>query len=131
MGAESVWFRYCFSLSRYLPLPGLRNAYRSVKAHFAPHLREKEPGDLSIGTFVIGGDSQAIALYFGVLGFLRRHVGYGSPVYRHITIEDMAVVVTDFSPVVELHQTAYAKLPFSSAYGILQSNVVNNYEVIN
>jgi len=114
----------------YTPLPGRRNAYRSVKAHFAPHLRDKEPGDLSIGPFVIGGDPQASALYFGVLGFLGRHVGYGSPVYRRITVEDMAVVVTDFSPGSEFTHYAYQKMPFSPAYGIIQNKIGRNNEEI-
>lgn len=103
----------------YTPIPDQRNAYRSVRAHFSPRMENKEPGDISGGMFVIDGDPQAAVIYFGVQGFVGRHDGYGSPVYRRITIEDASVAIADFAPSKELTQDAYEKLSFSPAYGIL------------
>jgi hypothetical protein len=108
----------------YTALPDRRNAYRSVKAHFAPRMRDEEPGDLTMGAFVIVGDPQAKVIYFGQPGFMGMHKGYGSPVYRKIAIEDSAVVVTDFAPGYELSQHTYEKIAFSPAYGVI--NIMRN-----
>ena len=104
----------------YTPLPGHRNTYRSIAAHFAPRMGSKEPGDISIGTFSLGGDPKAVAIYFGELGFVGMHTGYACPVYRRITVEDAAVIISDFSPGSELSQYAFETIPFSPAYGIRQ-----------
>jgi hypothetical protein len=114
----------------YTASPEKRNAYRSVGAHFAPRIRDKEPGDLSTGTFVLGGDPNAQVIYFGVNGFVGRHDGYGNPAYRQITVEDAAVVITDFSPGNELTQYAYGKMLFSPAYGVIQNEVGSSDEEI-
>ncbi len=114
----------------YTALPGQRNAYRSVGAHFAPRMRDKEPGNLSIGAFAIGGDPNAQVIYFGVRGFVGKHDGYGIPVYRQITVEDAAVIVTDFSPSLELTQYIYKKMPFSPAYGVIENEIGSMYEEI-
>ncbi len=114
----------------YTPLPHQRNAYRSVKAHFTPRMQDKEPGDLSVGTFFIGGNPQSKAIYFGEYGFLGMHAGYGIPVYRQITLEEAAVVVTDFCPSGDLTQGAYEKMPFSPAYGVIQNEIEDIYEKI-
>ena len=108
----------------YTPLPKWRNTYRSVGVHFAPIIRGKEPGNLSLGLFIIGGKPQASVLYFGDRGFVGRHEGYGKPVYRRIAVEDAAVVVTEFSFNGEsLNQHVYEKIGFSPAYGVIQKDI--------
>lgn len=107
----------------YTPIPSQRNTYRSVKAHFTPHMQGKEPGDLSLGTFIIGGNSKSKAIYFGKHGFVGRHNGFENPVYRRITVEDTAVVVMDCALGVELKQYDYEKILFSPAYGIIQNEI--------
>ena len=102
----------------YTPLPERRNEYRSVKAHFAPQVEGHEPGDISLGAFVIGGDPKAEVISFGIHEFIGKHVGNGRPFYRRITAEDGAVTVTDFFSDSKLTQCAYEKMPFSPAYGI-------------
>jgi|CXWL01.1.fsa_nt_gi hypothetical protein len=103
----------------YTAYPVLRNTYRSVKAHFAPCVGEKESGDLSLGAFTLGGNPHAAAIYFGVHGFVGTHDGYGSPVYRRITIEDVTVIVTDFSNGSKVNPHTHEKIPYSPAYGII------------
>jgi hypothetical protein len=102
----------------YTALPKQRNAYRSVRAHFAPRVADKEPGVLSIGEFVIGGNPQGTVLYFGPQGFLGMHNGYEVPVFRKISFEDNAVVVADFSPRHQLSLSYDIDVPFSPAYGV-------------
>jgi len=114
----------------YTPIPSQRNTYRSVGAHFAPRMGDKEPGDISIGPFIIGGDPQSKAIYFGVHGFIGKHVGFGSPIYRRISVEDTAVVVTDCAPGGELNQCDYDRILFSPAYGIIQNEIGSRYEEI-
>ena len=53
----------------YTPLPERRNAYRSVRAHFAPQLVGPEPASLDDGLFQLGRGSQATCLYWGEHGF--------------------------------------------------------------
>ena len=53
----------------YTPLPERRNAYRSVRAHFAPQLVGPEPASLGDGLFRLGPGSQATCLYWGEHGF--------------------------------------------------------------
>ncbi len=105
----------------YTALPQARNRYRSVKGHFAPHFGEQEPADLSLGLFNLGGSAGCQVLYFGAAGFLGRHLGFGFPVYRHIEIQDQAVVVSDYSPSHTLSDSSPEALPFSPAYGVLRN----------
>jgi hypothetical protein len=105
----------------YTALPERRNAYRSVKAHFAPYVAGKEPGDLTKGLFTLGNEAQARAFYFGPNGFIGAHQGYGVPVYRGIALEASRIVITDV-----LHPEGSTDLrlaenpplpPFSAGYG--------------
>ena len=38
----------------YTPLPEIRNAYRSVKAHFAPYVDQQEPNSIDLNLFHMG-----------------------------------------------------------------------------
>jgi hypothetical protein len=81
----------------YTPLPDRRDAYRSVRAHFAPRpARGGEPADLSIGLFYLGDDPQATVLHFGPCRFAGTHRGFGSPIFRTVQIEPTAVCVVDY-----------------------------------
>ena len=53
----------------YTPLPAARNAYRSVRAHFAPQLEGPEPSSLQEDLFRLGAGSRAACLYWGERGF--------------------------------------------------------------
>ncbi|GAP09590.1 heparinase II/III-like protein [Bellilinea caldifistulae] len=117
----------------YTPFPEIRNRYRSVKAHFAPRYGDAEPGDLYSDLFSIGGDPQSKVLYFGRYGFLGRHDGFGFPVFRHIEILETQVVITDFSPHVQLSKIFPEKVPFSPAYGVILNpsiSIMENQNVI-
>jgi Heparinase II/III N-terminus/Heparinase II/III-like protein len=107
----------------YTPLPEIRNAYRSVKAHFAPHIDQQEPNPIDHNLFQMEDRAQAQCLYFGDKGFIGMHMAYGSPVYRLIQVEDDKLIIKDgidgpekLVPLDPLNPTN--GLPFSSGYGI-------------
>jgi hypothetical protein len=79
----------------YTPLPARRNEYRSVRAHFAPQLSTAEPGRLDLGLFRLGSEAQAECLYFGSEGFIGLHWGYGTPLYRAVTLNAGGVLIED------------------------------------
>lgn len=80
----------------YTPLPGRRNEYRSVKAHFAPQLEGREPARLDLGMFRLGGPAAGECLYFGPEGFFGRHSGYGVPVYRIVRLLEDRIQSADW-----------------------------------
>ncbi len=107
----------------YTPLPEIRNAYRSVKAHFAPYVDQQEPNPIDRHLFQMEDRAQAQCLYFGNNGFIGMHTGYGAPVYRLIQVEDDRLIIKDgidgpqkLVPLDPLNPTH--GLPFSSGYGI-------------
>ena len=79
----------------YTPLPERRDEYRSVNAHFAPRLGDKEPGNLKLGPFWLGDEAKAEALRFDPSGFVGRHYGFGVPVYREVSLTARAIRVRD------------------------------------
>ena len=101
----------------YTPLPETRNAYRSVRAHFAPYVEGREPGDMSKGLFTLGDTAQAKVLYVSPEVFVGRHWGYGSAVTRIIEIEKNAVRIRDCSESLPLSAPQPDKLPYSPGYG--------------
>lgn len=104
----------------YTPLPDERNRYRSVRAHFAPRIADREPGDLSLGMFRLGDEARPRCLYFGRDGFIGAHDGFGAPVYRVVSLTCRTLVVEDFSDGAPLEPLAGGgdAVPFSPAYGI-------------
>lgn len=107
----------------YTPLPEIRNAYRSVKAHFAPTVEHQEPNPIGHNLFQMEDKAQAQCLYFGDKGFIGMHIAYGTPVYRLIQVEDDRLIIKDgidgpqkLVPLDPLNPTN--GLPFSSGYGI-------------
>jgi hypothetical protein len=104
-----------------------RNAYRSVRAHWAPRLAgDVEPGSFRYGAFRLDGDSHARCLYFGRNGFAGLHHGYGAPVHRLVRLTENGFAVVDWTTgSAELAETTPATItepmalvvPFSPAYG--------------
>jgi hypothetical protein len=72
-----------------------RNAYRSVKAHFAPRCGEREPGRLDLGDFWLGNEAKACCLAFGREGFVGEHRGFGAPVRRRIALSEHSITIHD------------------------------------
>lgn len=102
----------------YTPILAKRNAYRSAKAHHVPRVAGCEPANLNLGPFDLRGAAEGDCLFFGPRGFVGRHAGYGSWVYRIIVLESDGVTVCDFSegglPLVDPTPDC---LPFSHSYG--------------
>jgi hypothetical protein len=104
--------------------PNLRNAYRSVRAHFAPRPMQGEPASLEVGPFMLPDDAEGTCLYFGEHGFIGRHKGYGYAVSRVIRRDSQAWVVEDYSngeELVDLEMTAQGAwlppVPVAQKYG--------------
>lgn len=107
----------------YTPLPEIRNAYRSVRAHFAPYVDQREPNPIDNKLFQMEDRAQAQCLYFGDKGFIGMHRGYGPPVYRLIQVEEESLIIKDGIEVpgklIPLDPLNPANgLPFSSGYGV-------------
>lgn len=110
----------------YTPLLERRNEYRSVTAHFAPQVIECEPGDISVNTFILGGNPKAEAICFNKNEFIGKHIGYGSPIYRQIAIESDMLMITDYFFECNFVQYGNKKILFSSGYGRIQ---IHNIEL--
>lgn len=74
---------------------GLRNAYRSVRAHAAPSLGIAEPAPLDRGLFRLEWAAPGRCLGFDRTGFLGVHGGFGRPLYRAIGIEAGRILIRD------------------------------------
>jgi hypothetical protein len=102
----------------YTPLPHKRNMYRSARAHHVPRVADREPADLGLGVFDLRGGAVGECLYFGPRGFIGRHSGYGSWVYRIIVLENESVVVHDFAEAgITVSDPVPDSLPYSQGYG--------------
>ncbi|MBT4933861.1 MAG: alginate lyase family protein [Rhodospirillaceae bacterium] len=116
----------------YTPAPDERNAYRSVRAHAAPMLGDKEPSRLDFGLFRLEDNVDARCLWFGPDGFEGSHTAYGAPLHRRIEIQDGQIRITDLtsgrnsSEVIRqiakdgesLRKLWSIDLPFSPGYGL-------------
>jgi hypothetical protein len=102
----------------YTPFPEKRNAYRSARAHHVPRVAGREPADLAQGLFDLRGAGEGECLYFGPRGFVGRHAGYGSWVWRSIGLECDRIVVRDFADgELPMADPTPDCLPFSPGYG--------------
>jgi hypothetical protein len=79
----------------YTPVPHLRNAYRSVLAHFAPRNGRREPGRLDLGNFWLGDEAQAQCLVFRDNRFVGEHRGFGATVCRTVAIGETSIRIHD------------------------------------
>jgi len=107
----------------YTSIPEKRNMYRSVKAHFTPILEsDREPGTITKGPFTLGNEAGACCIYFGEMGFLGKHSGYGDLVYRKIELENNFLKIIDCTTGnVHLKKNDYSreKILHSPGYGVL------------
>ncbi len=104
----------------YTALSYRRNEYRSVSVHHAPRVKDREPANLKLGVFDLRGASDGECLYFGPNGFVGRHNGYGSWIYRMIEFREDRIIVRDFSPGgLKIIDPTPIPVPFSHAYGRL------------
>lgn len=102
----------------YTASPQARNTYRCSAAHHVPHVIGREPANLKLGLFDLRGAAEGECLYFGPRGFVGRHAGYGSWVYRVVSLSTTDVTVLDFAEdALELTSSRPKLLPFSPAYG--------------
>ncbi|OPX84857.1 MAG: Heparin-sulfate lyase precursor [Pelotomaculum sp. PtaB.Bin104] len=112
----------------YTPLPKRRNEYRSVKAHFAPQVKGREPGCLNLGLFQLGNEAKSKCLYFGCEGFISMHQGYGIPIYRLVQVLEQGLRITDY--VVESASPNIAEnLVVPSISGSKSTTLSNSYGV--
>jgi hypothetical protein len=103
----------------YTPFPDVRNAYRSVGAHDAPRVAGAEPADLTRGVFDLRGAAEGECLYFGPLGFIGRHKGYGAWIYRLISFSDNQLEIVDFyEGSRQIVDPSSVAVRFSPGYGV-------------
>ncbi|WP_210397638.1 alginate lyase family protein [Motiliproteus sediminis] len=102
--------------------PNMRNMYRSVKAHNAPQFDwDNEPGDLNLGLFQLGNESQAQVHGVDRHTFIGAHRGYGFNVYRKIMIGTDSVMITDWHDGDRSLKFSLPKpLPYSPGYGWIE-----------
>lgn len=106
----------------YTPFPARRAAYRSAAAHHVPKVVGRGLPGADCGLFDMRGSPAGQCLYFGPLGFVGRHGGYGPWVYRQIVLSAWAVEVHDFvEGGLVLADPSPASLPFSPGYGHLDT----------
>jgi hypothetical protein len=108
----------------YTPLPSSRNAYRSLRAHFAPWPASELDASPDEGLFAFRNTYRGECLYFQLDGMVGRHCGFGGATYRIVTLEADRLVVRDFSDTVPLERCPFEGepprfrgLPFSDRYG--------------
>ncbi|MBX9903496.1 MAG: heparinase II/III family protein [Burkholderiales bacterium] len=119
----------------YTALPERRNEYRAAAAHFSPRIAGMEPGSLA-QLFSLPDLARAECLYFGRMGFIGRHHGYGTPVYRVIAFADHHVEIRDYAEGRTLEACSFADAgtnrshhqgtPFSAGYGMRSRSTVGN-----
>lgn len=110
----------------YTPLPERRDEYRSVRAHFAPRLGDKEPGHMDPGLFRLGDEAKGKCIYFHEDGFIGMHKGYGIPLYRFVSIKTDSISVVELCASVSpdsnfgigLTEFRKSAQPFSPGYGL-------------
>ncbi len=114
----------------YTPLPERRNAYRSVRAHFAPQLVGPEPASLDDGLFRLGPGSQATCLYWGEHGFAGQlRAADGRIALCRVRFADDAIHIvhaaegTDLMPAppdAADWRAMLPDIPYSPGYGIVE-----------
>lgn len=81
----------------YTPLPQRRNDFRSVRSHFAPAIAGVEPGNLDLGTFILGNEAQATCLELSKSRFVGAYRCVGARIFREVKIDEQAVTVSDWA----------------------------------
>jgi hypothetical protein len=78
----------------YTPDLVARNAYRSVRAHFAPRCGDAEPARM-LAPFKLEDRAQARVYRFDGQEFAGSHVGFGEPVWRRVSVGGGRLVIED------------------------------------
>jgi hypothetical protein len=111
----------------YTPSAERRNAYRSGKAHHAPHVAGEEIASLDKGLFTLEGLPEGQCYYFGSRGFIGAMEGGVWRITRAVSIHANALVVTDSaffsgekgkSRALALIDRPESPVPFSPGYGM-------------
>ena len=103
----------------YMPVPELRNQYRSVTAHFTPQAANIEPSRLHEHIFYLNYDNEGECLYFGPSGFVGRHQAASFAFYRSVTLGEAGITVQDWSTTHDLVSLEDIRRPeFSPGYGM-------------
>jgi hypothetical protein len=103
----------------YMPVPELRNQYRSVSAHFTPQAADMEPSRLDEHIFYLNYENEGECLYFGPSGFVGRHRAADFTFYRSVTLEEPRIVIQDWSTTHDLISLEDINPPgFSPGYGL-------------
>lgn len=105
----------------YTPLPDSRNKFRSTEVHFTPQIQGKEQSTWfsgQMGLFGLDRVVQAEVLLFDSEGFIGRHSGFGTNVYRIVQLTSNAIIISDYS-IDHLNSGAFEK--YSNGYGKLMS----------
>lgn len=81
----------------YTPLPMRRNAFRSIKAHFAPSFTGVEPGNLNVGVFALGNEALATCISHSDNEFYGSYYCGVDTVFRAIRIDGHMISIDDWS----------------------------------
>ncbi len=103
----------------YTALPGRRNAFRSVAAHFSPHFEGAEPASLDNGLFALGDEASPECLVLGPARFAGRYRAGSHTIWRSIEIGPQQILVTDWSDAKDrsLATLSARQGPVSQGYG--------------
>lgn len=114
----------------YTPLPDQRNAYRSIRAHFAPQLEGPEPAGLEKELFTLVKATGGTCLYWGDAGFAGEHrMADGRVALCRVSVTDDSVVVDHGAEGADLLALAgdeddwrrfVPRIPYSPGYGLLE-----------
>ncbi|SEO72259.1 heparinase II/III family protein [Propionispora vibrioides] len=105
----------------YTPLPDSRNKFRSTEVHFTPQVQGKEQSTWfsgQVGLFGLDRVVQSEVLLFDSKGFIGRHSGFGTNVYRMVQLASSAIIISDYS-MDHLNNGFFEK--YSNGYGKLVS----------
>jgi hypothetical protein len=114
----------------YTPLPDRRNAYRSIRAHFAPQLEGPEPAGLEKELFTLADATAGTCLYWGEAGFAGEHrMADGRVALCRVTVTDDSVIVEHGAEGADLLAVAgdeddwrrlIPQITYSPGYGLLE-----------
>lgn len=85
----------------YTPLPERRDSFRSIAAHFSPHFRGRESGDLGLGVFALGNEAKAVCTAFSRQQFSGHYQCGAITIFRTISIGGHVIFVDDWSTSLE------------------------------
>ncbi|ABR91662.1 Hypothetical protein mma_2266 [Janthinobacterium sp. Marseille] len=108
----------------YTPLPFRRNEFRSISAHFSPHIAGSEPGNISGNVFQLGNEAKAKCTYFSAVGLTGDYEMGEGYVHRGIFITREIIKIFDWTENLEapLVTLLPQKYKISRGYGWIEKN---------